>query len=95
MRFPISTRMSSGSRGSDGSCPSPCGPEHGYVKSDLEKEHPRVAEIPFGLSERKCMTTFHRWPGGYMAFTKGGVDVMLEKAVNALADAALRRSMPP
>jgi Ca2+-transporting ATPase len=58
--------------------------EHGYVKSDLEKEHPRVAEIPFD-SERKCMTTFHRWPGGYMAFTKGGVDVMLEKAVNALA----------
>ncbi len=56
---------------------------HGFVKTDLEKEHPRVAEIPFD-SERKCMTTFHRWPGGYMAFTKGGVDVVLEKAVNVL-----------
>ncbi|MCX5833713.1 MAG: HAD-IC family P-type ATPase, partial [Deltaproteobacteria bacterium] len=56
---------------------------HGFVKSDLEKEHPRVAEIPFD-SERKCMTTFHRWPGGYMALTKGGVDVILEKTVNVL-----------
>ncbi len=56
----------------------------GFVKAELEKGHPRVAEIPFD-SERKCMTTFHRWPpGGYMAFTKGGVDVMLEKSVNVL-----------
>ncbi len=56
---------------------------HGFVKTDLEREHPRVAEVPFD-SERKCMTTFHRWPGGYMALTKGGVDVMLEKTVNVL-----------
>jgi Ca2+-transporting ATPase len=62
--------------------------EHGFLKADLEKEHPRVAEIPFD-SERKCMTTFHRWPGGYMAFTKGGVDVMLEKAVNVLTERKL------
>ncbi|MCU0531354.1 MAG: HAD-IC family P-type ATPase, partial [Syntrophales bacterium] len=50
--------------------------EHGFAKAALEREHPRVAEIPFD-SERKCMTTIHRWPGGVMAFTKGGVDVML------------------
>src|SRR5512136_1125678 len=62
--------------------------EHGFVKAELEKEHPRVAEIPFD-SERKCMTTFHSWPGGYMAFTKGGVDVMLEKAVNVLTERRL------
>ena len=62
--------------------------EHGFLKADLEKEHPRVAEIPFD-SERKCMTTFHRWPGGYMALTKGGVDVMLEKAVNVLTERKL------
>jgi len=57
---------------------------HGFIKAELEKEHPRVSEIPFD-SERKCMTTFHRWPGGYMALTKGGVDVMLEKTVNVLS----------
>jgi Ca2+-transporting ATPase len=62
--------------------------EHGFLKADLEKEHPRVAEIPFD-SERKCMTTIHRWPGGYMAFTKGGVDVMLDKAVNVLTERRL------
>ena len=62
--------------------------EHGFLKADLEKEHPRVAEIPFD-SERKCMTTIHRWPGGYMAFTKGGVDVMLEIAVNVLTERRL------
>ena len=59
--------------------------EHGFAKAGLETEHPRVAEIPFD-SERKCMTTLHRWPGGYMAFTKGGVDVMLEKAADMLKD---------
>jgi len=62
--------------------------EHGFLKADLEKEHPRVAEIPFD-SERKCMTTFHRWPGGFMAFTKGGVDVMLERAINVLTERKL------
>jgi Ca2+-transporting ATPase len=62
--------------------------EHGFLKVDLEKEHPRVAEIPFD-SERKCMTTIHRWPGGYMALTKGGPDVMLEKAVNVLTERML------
>ena len=62
--------------------------EHGFLKVDLEKEHPRVAEIPFD-SERKCMTTIHRWPGGYMALTKGGPDVMLEKAVNVLTERKL------
>jgi len=62
--------------------------EHGFLKADLEKEHPRVAEIPFD-SERKCMTTFHRWPGGVMAFTKGGVDVMLERAINVLTERKL------
>ena len=59
--------------------------EHGFEKAGLEREHPRVAEIPFD-SERKCMTTIHRWPGGYMAFTKGGVDVMIEKAVGVLTE---------
>jgi len=63
--------------------------ELGFVKAELEKGHPRVAEIPFD-SERKCMTTFHRWPtGGYMALTKGGVDVMLEKSVSVLKDQKL------
>lgn len=63
-------------------------------KERLEQRWPRVAEAPF-TSERKCMTTVHRAPkanGGagnaatfvspsdFIAFTKGGVDVLLERS---------------
>ncbi len=51
----------------------------GYDKADLEKTHRRVAEIPFD-SERKCMTTFHEWEGGLVSFTKGAVDILVEKS---------------
>ncbi|MFZ3072788.1 MAG: cation-translocating P-type ATPase [Thermodesulfobacteriota bacterium] len=55
----------------------------GFVKSEIEKTNPRVAEIPFD-SDRKMMTTFHKDPeGGYISFTKGGVEVVMEKAIEA------------
>lgn len=63
----------------------------GYLKASLEKILPRVAEVPFD-SERKMMTTLHSFentemnllpgidPGAnrYIAFTKGGVDGLLD-----------------
>jgi len=53
--------------------------ENGYVKKRLEKEFPRVEEIPFD-SERKCMTTIHKHPeGGFISFTKGAIEVLVEK----------------
>jgi P-type Ca2+ transporter type 2C len=52
----------------------------GYEKQGFEKEHPRVAEIPFD-PERKCMTTLHSDPaGGYVSYTKGAVEVILERS---------------
>jgi Ca2+-transporting ATPase len=52
----------------------------GFNKRELENSLPRISEIPFD-SERKCMTTLHRLPSGdCVSFTKGGVDVMSEKA---------------
>jgi P-type Ca2+ transporter type 2C len=61
----------------------------GYNKYELEKSLPRLAEIPFD-SERKRMTTFHRLPsGGIVSFTKGGVDVMLDKADTMWTDGGL------
>lgn len=50
----------------------------GYVKEELIKKFPRVAELPFD-SERKCMTTFHSVPGsGFISFTKGAPDAVIE-----------------
>ncbi|HLE40286.1 MAG TPA: HAD-IC family P-type ATPase, partial [Nitrospirota bacterium] len=69
--------------------------KQGFEKKELEKDFPRVAEIPFD-SDRKCMTTFHRLPGSevrgqglgdkgkYVSFTKGAVDVLIDKSVNIL-----------
>jgi Ca2+-transporting ATPase len=54
--------------------------EEGFDKKELEEKTPRVAEIPFD-SDRKCMTTFHRWAdGGFVSFTKGAPDVLIDKA---------------
>ena len=65
--------------------------ENGFDKKELEKGLPRVAEIPFD-SDRKCMTTFHKQSAEqheYISFTKGGVDVLLEKAENILTSEGL------
>ncbi len=50
----------------------------GYDKLNLEKEFPRIAEIPFD-SQRKCMSTFHQTEQGVIMITKGGMDVLLDK----------------
>ena len=51
----------------------------GFNKSEIEKQHPRVAEIPFD-PERKCMTTIHQYGDKYIAFTKGATEMLLQKA---------------
>ena len=54
----------------------------GVDKFTLEREYPRVAEIPFD-SDRKCMTTIHKDPeGGFLAVTKGAVEVILARATH-------------
>lgn len=76
--------------------------DHGFVKSVLAAAMPRVGEIPFD-SERKCMTTIHRatgWHGGgltasgndgaVVSFTKGAVDVLVDRAENILTSAGLK-----
>jgi len=53
----------------------------GLEKQTVERDYPRVAELPFD-SERKCMTTVHRDPdGGLVAFTKGAAEVVLERSI--------------
>lgn len=61
----------------------------GFDKRDMEKLMPRVAELTFD-SERKCMTTIHKQNEGYLSFTKGAADVIIDKAENILTTHGLK-----
>ncbi|WP_226294253.1 cation-translocating P-type ATPase [Aquimarina algicola] len=52
--------------------------DHDIKRSILEKELPRIAELPFD-STRKCMTTFHQTNNGILVITKGAVDTLFQK----------------
>ena len=47
-------------------------------RADLEKNHPRIGELPFD-STRKMMTTIHQSENGILIITKGAVDILLNK----------------
>lgn len=51
--------------------------EKGYIKDNLEKDMPRVGEFPFS-SERKMMTTIHKYKGEYIEITKGAPEYVLK-----------------
>lgn len=55
----------------------------GLEKQELEKESPRVDEAPFD-SGRKMMSTVHKTSEGYIQYTKGGPDVVLERCTGYL-----------
>jgi Ca2+-transporting ATPase len=63
--------------------------KYGLEKQELEKIYSRVAEIPFD-SDRKCMTTFHEWNDGFIAFTKGAVDELLERSKSIMMPEGLK-----
>ena len=76
--------------------------EKGLDKTEIEKQYPRVAEIPFS-SERKMMTVVTKDPkGGYLVLTKGALDRLpfnntllenkknIQKLHDSFADDALR-----
>lgn len=47
-------------------------------KDAMDKENPRISEIPFD-SERKLMSTLHKAKEGYRLITKGAPDVLLNR----------------
>ncbi|MEK6713471.1 MAG: cation-translocating P-type ATPase [Nitrospirota bacterium] len=76
--------------------------DKGFDKHDIGEKFKRIEEIPFD-SDRKCMTTFHIIPplekippfekggkGGIISFTKGAVDVLIEKSENILTADGLK-----
>lgn len=54
--------------------------KEGLDKNALEREMPRVAEVPFD-SERKMMSTVHRVDGKYRVMVKGAPDVLMSRCV--------------
>ena len=63
----------------------------GFMKEELEKENPRIHEIPF-TSERKRMTTVHKdAEGKLIAFMKGAPEVVLSRCTRVLKDGKTRR----
>lgn len=52
--------------------------EKGLFKKELEREKERVNEIPFD-SDRKLMTTIHNFEKKYRVYTKGAIDVLLDR----------------
>ena len=54
-------------------------------KNLLEKEMPRMAELPFD-SERKLMSTIHPLNGKYRVMVKGAPDVLLARCTSILDD---------
>jgi Ca2+-transporting ATPase len=56
----------------------------GYDKVTLEESAPRLLEMPFD-SERKRMTTVHREPTGFVAYTKGAPESVLPLCIRQLA----------
>ena len=54
------------------------GAAFGIDREELEKAMPRKDEIPFE-SKRKMMSTFHKDGSGYVSYTKGSPDEILER----------------
>jgi Ca2+-transporting ATPase len=58
----------------------------GLNKEAMERQSPRVREIPFS-SERKMMTTVHRLgEGEYIAYVKGAPEVIIKKSSHILSE---------
>lgn len=60
----------------------------GLVAEDLEREQPRIGEIPFS-SETKRMTTLHRVGGEVRAYTKGAPEVVVPSCTAVLTAAGV------
>ncbi len=57
----------------------------GLPKYELAKSQPRVAEAPFD-SDRKMMSTVHKKENGFIQYTKGATDVILDRCTGYLKD---------
>ena len=54
--------------------------QNGMTKEELNRENPRLAELPFD-SDRKLMSTVNRIDGKYIVIVKGAFDMMTSRCV--------------
>ena len=54
--------------------------DFGFDEDAVRANWPRLGELPFD-SDRKLMSTVHRFSGGLMLMTKGAVDVLLDRTI--------------
>ncbi len=59
-------------------------------KESLDKQEPRIAEIPFS-SERKRMTTIHEAGKKKIAYMKGAPEIVLQKCTHILLDGKVQK----
>ncbi|MFH1682330.1 MAG: calcium-transporting P-type ATPase, PMR1-type [Candidatus Woesearchaeota archaeon] len=62
----------------------------GHSQDKLNKKFPRIDEVPFS-SERKRMTTIHKFDGRKVSFTKGAPDIILELCDRVMVNGKVER----
>ncbi|MBW2976905.1 calcium-translocating P-type ATPase, SERCA-type [Candidatus Woesearchaeota archaeon] len=62
----------------------------GLEKEELEKKHKRIDEIPFS-SERKIMTTVHKFNSEKLAFVKGAPEIVLKLCSSIYENGKIRK----
>ncbi len=62
----------------------------GIEQEKTKKLYPRIAEIPF-TSERKMMTTVHEVDGEKYAYSKGAIEILLEKSSFILENGEVKK----
>ncbi len=61
----------------------------GWEKDDVNNKYPRVNEVPFD-SDRKLMSTLHKYETGHVMYTKGAFDQVLKISKYILDDGKVR-----
>jgi DNA polymerase III alpha subunit (gram-positive type) len=65
------------------------GNKFSILKSEVNKEHPRVGELPFD-SDRKMMSTQHSYDDKKRSYTKGAIDNILKRSSKIYDDGKIR-----
>ncbi len=65
----------------------------GIKKSIIEKEYPRLGEVPFD-SSRKMMSTLHKIKNKSTFYTKGATEIILKRCKKIWVDGRVKNLMP-